>query len=457
MRIATRLGIHRDSAHHGGVTPFEAEMRRRLWWQIVIFDKRVAEIIGSRETALSTCGGDCKMPLNINDTDLNIHAKDPPGPYKGTTEMLFCLTRIELIVAAVPSVIPRQTAATTPGNGNTGGSNKPRVQYSPSPSSPDVVTHMANQGLPNDLEAFCQRIEGQYLQHCDSKIPLHFFTLMMTRQAICKLRVIDFLSKGVPSESIDRVERDSLFITAIEMVEYDNVIQTTPGISCFRWYTYQHFPFPAYILLVSELRHRTTGELCERAWSAMIENHERRGLTRNLRSPMHIAFGHFFIKAWDAREAAEALIGRGLQAPRIVTLLRNTMSRWKRPNHPHGGSSVGSQPGSMPGPTGHAGVGSGTSVGGSSSAATPGMYSAKSPGVGDVSPQMSHAGGPMPMDDSLMYGSFDGITPVFGQTLQDADFNQLNWSYLMQYGSFSDFNPSQMYMQPGPGGGAGPQ
>jgi len=465
VRIGTRLGIHRDGAQFG-LPPFETELRRRLWWQLVLFDKRVAEITGSSITALSTSGGDCRFPLNLNDTDLSIHAKDPPTAYPGPTEMLFCLTRIELTVAAAPNGFRHgdQTpggaaaaAATGTGGGAGGGSSsggtttKPRVHYSPAPSSPDVATHLANHNLPNNLESFCNYIENVYLKHCDPKIPLHFFTLMMTRQALCKLRVIDFLCRGVSSDSIEQSERDHLFIEAIKMVEYDNIIQSTDSIQGFRWYTYQHFPFPAYIFLVSELRHRTTGDLCERAWGAMIENHERRGLTRNLRSPMHIAFGHFFVKAWDAREAAELQMGRPLQTPRIVALLRNTMSRWKRPGSANGNGS-GAPPGPQvpgPGTSSAAGGAGGVAAGESGAGTSAGMYAGKPMGE-MTTPQMSSAGG-LPLDDSMMFGAFDGSSQMFGQPIQEVDFGQMDWNYLVQYSSFGGFNPNPYSQQQGAG------
>jgi hypothetical protein len=310
------------------MSPFEAEQRRRLWWQIVIFDKRIAEITGSTVTVLSSCAGDTRMPLNINDTDLNVHAKGQPGPYPGPTEMIFSLTRIELTVAASPDDIRR--TVTTPGGRPL---HKPMVHYSP--SSPDIVSYVANQSLPGDLVAFCSYVENMYLKQCDPKIPLHYFTLLMTRQALCKLRIIDYLCRTANTDNVDQTERDNYFMEALRMVEYDNAIQSSDMLQGFRWYTYAHFPLPAYLCLVSELRHRTTGELCERAWDVMIENHDRRGLLRRLnRNPLHIAFGRYFVKAWDAREAAELQLGRSLPTPKIVTLLRATLAKTSPPPPP---------------------------------------------------------------------------------------------------------------------------
>jgi hypothetical protein len=46
VRIAQTLGIHRDGSHFN-LSPFEAEMRRRLWWQICVLDARSSEDHGA--------------------------------------------------------------------------------------------------------------------------------------------------------------------------------------------------------------------------------------------------------------------------------------------------------------------------------------------------------------------------------------------------------------------------
>ncbi|KAK4165247.1 putative transcriptional regulatory protein [Cladorrhinum sp. PSN259] len=471
IRIATRLGIHRDGSQYS-LSPFDAELRRRLWWQLVIFDKRVAEITGSSITALSTCDSDCRAPLNINDTDLSIHAKDPPIPSHGPTEQIFVLTRIELTVASTSSNgnNARHSVTTSPGGKTV--INNTRVQYSPSPSSPDVVTHVANQTLPHDLASFNLHMENIYLRNCDSKIPLHLFTILMTRQALCKLRVIDFLSRSRLSDNMDPNERHQVFIEAIRTVEYDNVIQSTESLQCYRWYTYQHFPFPAYIFLISELRTRTTGELCERAWGVMIENHERRGMMRrNFRSPLHIAFGHFFVKAWDAREQAELQLGRVLPTPNVVSFLRNSSSKWKRPTPPapaaamngrgdprpseippvSGSSKAPQQPPPMAGPP-SGGPPPSMNMYPPVSKPVPEPTSVPATRLGGAAPAPAPN---MMMDDSTMFNTFDNMSQVFpnvpGQPTAgiQEDFGQMDWNYLVQYGSFGGFNPG--YYQHGNG------
>ena len=42
VRIAQRMGLHKDAAG-SELTPFQTEMRRRLWWQIFILDRTTVE------------------------------------------------------------------------------------------------------------------------------------------------------------------------------------------------------------------------------------------------------------------------------------------------------------------------------------------------------------------------------------------------------------------------------
>lgn len=51
VRIAQRMGLHSE-AHNKEFPPFEAEMRRRLWWQIVLFDSRIGEMAGSKDSSM---------------------------------------------------------------------------------------------------------------------------------------------------------------------------------------------------------------------------------------------------------------------------------------------------------------------------------------------------------------------------------------------------------------------
>ncbi|KAM0281788.1 hypothetical protein ACHAQH_003370 [Verticillium albo-atrum] len=318
VRIGQRMGLHRD-AQVFGLSPFEVEQRRRLWWTIVGYDRRIGEMTGSTVTALSTIG-DCKLPLNINDTDLHADGKEAPTEHAGPTEMLFSLIRAELAMAI-----------------STDASKDPRVpidKNNPIASRPLSMVRMAGPGGQwYTLDGFFAHIEGTYLRFCDQKIPLHFFTLTMTRQALCKMRVVSFLvrlANNDPAAALNEHERDTLFLEATQMIEYDNIVQSAESLRGYKWYTFLHFPFPAYMFLVTEMRQRTTGPLVDRAWDAITENHELRGLMNTLHNPMHIAFGNLFVKAWDARAAAQRQQGIVHQAPSWIGRLRERAEKASR-------------------------------------------------------------------------------------------------------------------------------
>ncbi|KAI3328967.1 hypothetical protein HD806DRAFT_530373 [Xylariaceae sp. AK1471] len=308
VRLAQRLGLQRDGAEFN-FTPFEVEERRRLWWNLAGFDRRIGEMCGSTITAIST-GGNCKLPLNINDADLHTNAKDPPPPHTGATEMIFALTRLEF--------------AQGPGND--------KMKAKLSAANPQAVTNLADHRFSSYLDQFAHYMEEAYLKFCDPKIPIHYMTLLMTRANICKMRVISsFFRVAITAPSpLPATESEALVIEAIRMIEYDSMVQAHEKLKGFLWYTNMHFPFPAYVCLLSELRHRTTGDLCERAWETIFEHAEKRKMTTSTRTPLHLAFSALFVKAWDAREVAEAANGRTLAPPLLITLMRQIDARMPR-------------------------------------------------------------------------------------------------------------------------------
>ncbi|KAL1859862.1 hypothetical protein Plec18170_001808 [Paecilomyces lecythidis] len=318
VRIATRLGLHRDSAQFS-LSPFEAEQRRRLWWQIVILDKRIAEITGSTITALSSSGADSRLPLNVNDTDLNPHAKEPPMPSSNVTEMVFCLIRIELTIASSASGIgPNPEIVNNPAMRST--------SFPPTPADTPDEYHRLQE--PN-LDRYSAYLEAKYFKDCDPNIPLHNFALLMTRMLLRKLRVVGAMSPRVVST--DR-ERDSLFTAAIEMLEYDNMIQSNESFSGFLWSTRLQVPVQANIFLVNQLCECKTGPLCDRAWKALSDNYENRELAGRIRSPMHTAFRNKALTAWGVHEEAERCLGRTVQPPKMITFLQQhvpeSSTRW---------------------------------------------------------------------------------------------------------------------------------
>lgn len=466
VRVANRMGLHQD-AEQFNLPPFEVELRRRLWWQIVIFDKRIAEITGSSITALTTSKGDCKWPLNISDTDLHMNAKDRITPYAGPTEMLFSLTRFELTVAADP-----EGQRPIPSLGAQG--SKTKFQYTPSPASSDVFTNAARHNLPMaDLEGYIKYLEEKYLNHCDQKIPLHLFTLLMTRQAICKLRIIDYFCRGHVQRYPDPTSippgpdltfRESVFDEAIRVIEYDNLIQGHESLQGFKWYTLMHFPFPAFAFLVTELRYITSGEVCEKAWKVITESYEKRKMANNLKSPMHTAIGGSMLRAWDCHEAAEARMGRALSQPKGIAQIREIVKKIKAANKETSSAQRG------PAGSSKASVSTtGTANSGESYIATQPPHQQQQQSMemdmhstGSSPPMVSGPGGAMdPMAGALFGpGGLDGINQQMfgpGAMTESLDMGMMDWSSMSTWTGFLggggayDYTQQNMAAFPGQG------
>ena len=145
--LAQSLGVHRDGTNFG-LSPFETEMRRRLWWHISLLDSRATEDHGV-EPSFTEAFCDAKLPLNINDEDISPDTKDPPKERAGTTEMTFCLIRLELSQAS------RRI-------------NSALLGITPWGTKRPVKSLKERENL---IEETHKLITERYVQHCDVTVP----------------------------------------------------------------------------------------------------------------------------------------------------------------------------------------------------------------------------------------------------------------------------------------------
>jgi hypothetical protein len=150
IRIAQSLGLHRDGSKFG-LSPFDTEMRRRLWWQVCIVDVRASEDHGSDPSIMSS-SYDTKLPTSCNDSDLEPSYEGLPQPREGVSEMTFCLIRFEICSLA------RVIAYAPPGE-------CPRDGMVPQPCSFEDKERL--------IQECGMRMEQKYLQHCENAGPLY--------------------------------------------------------------------------------------------------------------------------------------------------------------------------------------------------------------------------------------------------------------------------------------------
>lgn len=95
IRAAESIGLHRDGKTLK-LSPFESEIRRRVWWGLVTREGRAAEDHGYSQTSGSALSSRVDLPLNVHDVDLHPDMKELPQPRIGWTRMAIDLTSFSI-------------------------------------------------------------------------------------------------------------------------------------------------------------------------------------------------------------------------------------------------------------------------------------------------------------------------------------------------------------------------
>lgn len=90
IRLAECMGLHQDPLEYG-YGPVETQVRRLIWYQLCWLDLRTGEVQGPRPT-IRADQFTTKFPLNINDDDLALGAKEGSQEW---TDMTFACIRFE--------------------------------------------------------------------------------------------------------------------------------------------------------------------------------------------------------------------------------------------------------------------------------------------------------------------------------------------------------------------------
>lgn len=199
--MGQKIGLHRDGESLG-LSPFEAEMRRRVWWQIIMLDTIYALMSGLGQSLLPR-NWDTRAPHNVNDHDLfptmtSIQSKEGP------TDMIFCLMQYE-----VAKLIVR-----TPGL-------EILLFRSEPPQEKDAVE--INQALQrlDELETNTGKMLEKY---CDLSMgPVHELAQEMRPNWLSKLRDVIELPKIHGERGMEVWDtKDNLFKVAVTSGEHNN-------------------------------------------------------------------------------------------------------------------------------------------------------------------------------------------------------------------------------------------
>jgi hypothetical protein len=369
IRIAQRMGIHSERGL-AKCAAHEAELRRRLWWSLILFDTRIGEMAEGFKTARLTPTWDCKIPLNVNDADFPPEKKEPPQVRREPTDTIFAVVRIEVADF---------------------------IRHTMFNSGEGVQRGAIQEG--SELVSLEKTIENKYLKFLDPENPLHFMTIWTTRGYIAKYRLVEhnFRYSGSSLHEVN-AQRDAALSYALGMLECDTKITASPLTKGFLWLSQSYFPFPAFIHATQYLKWRPFGDKSERAWEVMSDNYQAHfgSLVDWEDSPFFKIFANVILQAWDIREASLKETAESVVIPRIVLSIRHKLAQLASNAH-------------------------------DSDAGKP--FGATESGLVDLPMSL-----PMEFDShSLGYamGGPDGYTvypDMLGMSPLDNDVNQLNWS-----------------------------
>ncbi|KAK6542281.1 hypothetical protein TWF694_006241 [Orbilia ellipsospora] len=333
VRSAHRMGIH-DEATNAKCIPLEAEMRRRLWWALVIFDNRVCEMFDYKTVSLSPTWS-CKIPINANDSELRPEMKNPPVVLNEhvPTESLFVVVRSEL------ADFIRHSAFHLDFTNPSLKTIRIKKENSNEPASIRQESH-------EELLALEMMVNAKHLGLCNPENGFHFMTMLSTRVSIAKGFLMEYyLNYIAPS---DQDPKRDTFSHALTMLDCDTRLMTSPLTKGFNWYILFHFPFPAWVHVLQDLRHDPNKTGVENAWDVMSDNYDVRvKKAKRGDRPLFVVFARMVLHTWTSRE--ETLRSQGLSSeqiliPRMVTDIREQLAQMRLDFFEHGCRSYSERP-----------------------------------------------------------------------------------------------------------------
>lgn len=234
--LARRLSNFDES----NITPFEREMRSRLWWQLWYLDQRAAEDHG--RDAFFTDVKQRQYPLNVDDADIYPSMTDIPLSADRWTEMSFTLIRLRIADASCQLDVDRPV-------------------------------HEKEQIIRECTYA----IHATYLHHPSEDKTLHWLAKHVSHVLIQEMwfKLYGQLPRTPNETSATCATRDRLFLAAIDTVDVSRRLETEPEAMKWRWLLNAYLQFLPLAFLLTELCHRSPSTMVDRAWKVVDKAFER--------------------------------------------------------------------------------------------------------------------------------------------------------------------------------------
>jgi Fungal specific transcription factor domain len=288
VRIAQGMGLDRDGVSLG-LPPFEAEMRRRIWWLLKTHDFRTAELCGlAKFRDFDTGAESTKWPTNVNDDQLYPGMSSLVAESNTLTDVVFVALRYELANFAAGRIARFRQQG------------KNSSQWDLHASGSDKVE------IDKAFREVEEILEMKYLRYCDPSQPLHLMTMLMARSA---MNVVRFLThhprRWAGIEQTPLSERQWIWEISIKLLEQYNMVQSNPQLKQFAWHAAYFLHWHAFIHVLDTLRANPLMADAEKVWQLVGNTYENNpDMVFDTKKPIHVAVGNLCLKAYSAREAA---------------------------------------------------------------------------------------------------------------------------------------------------------
>ncbi|RGP67728.1 transcription factor [Fusarium sporotrichioides] len=310
IRIAHKMGVHRDGENLG-LTPFETEIRRRVWWQIVALDSMYAATSGMRPTSLLS-GADTKKPQNVNDIDFSpdsVAIQSQEGP----TEMAFVMIVYEIISFISEHQMTDFEHLLLGG-------------LCAEPGTPEgEVYQAALQELRGLVDEFGNRLSDVEKRYCDrSGGPIHAMALFLRPHIMEEGRIMSTPMAETPEWGTElQNPKDNFF--RIWLAHNEGAIRMYEMASQgnFLWAFKTHFHLDSLLFLAGQLVKRSpVGPFAERTWRLFDNFYRYHEELWDVTHKLHLQLARLLLKSWEIREQTLQKIEAPVDIPIFIPKLK---------------------------------------------------------------------------------------------------------------------------------------
>ncbi|KAM3502421.1 hypothetical protein MY11210_009072 [Beauveria gryllotalpidicola] len=284
LRLAQKMGLHRNGTSLG-LSLFETEMRRRLWWHIAHLEFRTADLLGAKPS-LDIHLGDAGIPWNVEDEDL------------------------EPSMIAVPK--DRRTSTFVASWGDIGSSSN--------------VTSADKDALIDEIE---DKFETNYLRYCDPSRPLDMLVAGMICAAVCNTRLFAhnprrFADSG---RQVTEAERNVAFHNASKLLEYAAMVGENPCLRKFEWRLNSTYLWDKILFVLIEARRKRPSSELDRVWELIgrVFSQYPDAFGQSSAKAVYKALSKWTLEVWDGYVAAKQ--AEGMPDPEEPAYVRTMRER----------------------------------------------------------------------------------------------------------------------------------